>query len=177
MHNWAEIVAVIHHMTTQRVSRVLAGNSSRIWEHRGYLEVLAGSSSRIWEATNRGTLLLVVLLKGLCQKKRLIFFWINDWGVRSNTKTPYLLSVCTHIYVSSWHSIPCSVTGSEIFRGSAEFRGFSRKFGHSWDQWKSGEKRARLYGGGVILGTTWPTRMVHLPKFSEFYEEITWNMS
>ncbi len=31
-------------------------------------------------------------------------------------------------------------TGSEIFRGSAEFRGFSRNLGHPWDQCKSAEK-------------------------------------
>ncbi len=49
----------------------------------------------------------------------------------------------------------CHLTGSEIVRGSAEFRVFSRIFGHLWDHCKSGEKFERLYGGGLtrqVLG-------------------------
>ena len=49
-------------------------------------------------------------------------------------------------------------------RNSADFCGIP------WDQIKSGEKPESLYGGrGVISGTTLPTRMVHLSRFSEFY--------
>ena len=42
-------------------------------------------------------------------------------------------------------------TGSEIFRGSAEFRGFPGIFGHPWDQCKSGETPESLcWGGGIF---------------------------
>ena len=40
-----------------------------------------------------------------------------------------------------------SFTGSEIIRGSAEFRVFLRIFGPPWDQCKSGEKSESLLGG------------------------------
>ena len=41
-------------------------------------------------------------------------------------------------------------TGSEIFRGSAEFRGFSRNYGHSWVQCRSGEKSKSQYRRGEL---------------------------
>ncbi len=66
-------------------------------------------------------------------------------------------------------------SGSEIVRGSAEFRGFSRFFGHPWDQCKSGENSERLWGGTST--TIWLTEMVHLSKFAEFHKEMLGNLS
>ncbi len=65
------------------------------------------------------------------------------------------------------------ITGSEILRGSAEFRGFSRIFGHPWDQCKSEEKLEKsVVGGGGISGTTWPTEVVHISKSAELDQEL-----
>ncbi len=49
-------------------------------------------------------------------------------------------------------NLPESSTGSEIFRGSVEFRGFFRIFGYLWDQCKSEEKpeESEGWGGGIL---------------------------
>ncbi len=85
--------------------------------------------------------------------------------ITSSNATPK--KVMRRINISNYP--PYENSGSEIVRGSAEIRAFSRFCSHLWGElWKA------MWRGGGTSTTTWPTEMVHLSKFCRISHKNAW---